>query len=471
MESALVRVSVIIAVYNGERFIRETIESVLNQDCDEFELLIVDDGSTDTTATIVQSYEDDRIRYIQQQNQGVCAARNCGLAIAKGEYVVFLDADDVLLPYKLRTQLAVFDAYRPGDKQLGIVNSGWRLIGEDGSFIAEVTPWENAPYLTLETWLMWKPVFPGALMLDRNEVIAAGGFDRGLKQAEDVDLVLRMTARGIRSRWLYQTTVLYRMHGENAILDVPQQARDISSVLDKFFAQWGVRRKKHRRLERAVRYNTLIWLVWKLFQNGYHEAVPAFLRKSVSVSPYRPLSVLSVVDWQVRLCEHALRSKTSLDMLRTCWPAMREAAALPDAQWEQVQSSLAFHLDLWQYATFSDVEKIAEYKELDSITMSSMAAPVVFVTHRTCHRDIAFFHQTLLDAGIMNNGSAKALSALYLLLASRSLYGFNLREFLICLRATCTTGISFAALKLWANVFRLAVRSLATGAIERDEQA
>ena len=98
-----VKVSVIMPAYNSEVYIRESIDSVLAQSFREFELIVVDDGSTDTTAAIVESYTDSRIRLIRQANGGVSVARNTGLAAARGQFITFLDSDDLYYPDFLKT--------------------------------------------------------------------------------------------------------------------------------------------------------------------------------------------------------------------------------------------------------------------------------------------------------------------------------------------------------------------------------
>src|SRR5262249_46275201 len=103
------KVSVVMPVYNGERFLRESLESVFAQTFQDFEMLCVDDGSTDRSASILQQY-GPRIRVVRQENAGQSAARNAGVALAQGRYIAFLDQDDLWYPSKLMSQVAAIEA-------------------------------------------------------------------------------------------------------------------------------------------------------------------------------------------------------------------------------------------------------------------------------------------------------------------------------------------------------------------------
>ena len=454
-----IRVSVIIPAYNAERYISDAIHSVLNQDLDRFELLIVDDGSTDSTASIIHSFSDRRICFLQQENLGVCAARNRGLEEARGDYVVFLDSDDLILPDKLSAQLELFEFYRPYKQRLEIINSGWTLIRADGGSIDEIKPWENAPQLNTKTWLLWKPIFPGALMLDRKAVLAVGGFDTDLKQAEDVDLILRLAASGSEALWLYRSTVMYRQHEHNASLSVLRQAADITRVIEKFYEQPDLG-KDLRKLERRVRYNTLIWLIWRLYENGLVDESPSFLKQALNFSPYQPLSDLTVIDWQVKLQEHACRQGASPQVMREFWPAFREAANLPASKWDLIQRSLAFHLELWQQYTFTDVNTISTYRQIGVDRLIKAAAPVVFVSYQTRPADICYIPAELLqDANINSGNRIPGFSGLFLILATKKFYEGSLRDFLTSLWLAVQNGITLKSLKLWAHILKTTVRS------------
>ena len=105
------RVSVIIPTYNRARFIAETVQSVLDQTFTDFEIVIVDDGSTDNTREVMGSFQDSRIKYIYQKNNGVCIARNNAINASSGEYLAFLDSDDVLLRNSLEKRVEVLDRH------------------------------------------------------------------------------------------------------------------------------------------------------------------------------------------------------------------------------------------------------------------------------------------------------------------------------------------------------------------------
>ena len=125
------KVSVVIPLYNTERYIRECINSVLQQQFDDFEVLVVDDGSTDRSARYVQQFADHRVRYIFQENRGLPGARNTGIRHARGDYIAFLDADDYWHPSKLERHVKHLD----GNPRLGVSYSGSAFINQDSNLI------------------------------------------------------------------------------------------------------------------------------------------------------------------------------------------------------------------------------------------------------------------------------------------------------------------------------------------------
>jgi glycosyltransferase involved in cell wall biosynthesis len=186
------KVSVVIPCYNQARFLGEAIQSVLCQGYTDLEIIVVDDGSKDGTEEVASGYanEDSRVRLIRQENQGLAAARNRGLAEVGGEYVVFLDSDDRLVSEALEVGVRELAAH-PG---CAFVSGICRKIRADGSI---VPGWEqfrvrDDPYLEL---LRSCPVYVPAVMYRRFVFDAVGDFDSSYKAAEDYDLYYRILER------------------------------------------------------------------------------------------------------------------------------------------------------------------------------------------------------------------------------------------------------------------------------------
>src|ERR1700722_365222 len=126
MNQVLPRVTVLMPAYNAGKYIGEAIRSVLDQSFRDFELLIVNDGSTDNTKTVVSSFADNRIRVLEQSYKGISVALNAGLLVAKGYYIARFDADDICFPQRLSKQVNFLDA-----------NPGYILVGSDAEYIQE----------------------------------------------------------------------------------------------------------------------------------------------------------------------------------------------------------------------------------------------------------------------------------------------------------------------------------------------
>ena len=282
-------ISVIIPTYNCDRYIVQAIDSVLMQEDCEVEVIVIDDGSTDDTESVLEPY-GDRIHYILQKNQGVAAARNNGIAHAQGDYVAFLDADDYFLPGKLAAQAAILQA-KP---DVGIVHSGWQRVDSEGNKILDVRPWEDVPKLDLEGWLRWKPVLPSAMMFRREWLQYAGGFDPRFPPAEDTNLVLRMALKGCKTEWLQEITVHYRQHEQSAMHKGLPQARSLTAVMDDFFSQPNLPNQV-RLMESSVRYGTLVWIGWYLYYTQHFQEMGDYLKQSWQ---YRSFSATeTVINW------------------------------------------------------------------------------------------------------------------------------------------------------------------------------
>ena len=291
------RVSVIIPVYQGDRFLAEAVESVLNQNFTDYEIIVIDDGSTDNSHAVLQPYYNS-IHYVFQKNQGVAAARNRGIQIAKGELIAFLDQDDFWLSDKLALQVACFES----QPNLGMVNSGWQIVNQQGDLLGKVEPWHQLPNLNLEAWVLWKPVLPSTLMFKRKWLEQVGGFNPQFYQAPDVDLVLRLALIGCQADWVCQTTVSYREHPENSSRNTPQQAEESWAVLEQFFSRPNLP-EQVRQLRNQSFYQTLVWVAWRLYHTGHISPMVRYLEKSIIYAPYSRTKTIS--DWVTSFIRYA----------------------------------------------------------------------------------------------------------------------------------------------------------------------
>jgi glycosyltransferase involved in cell wall biosynthesis len=224
-------VSVIIPTYNHARFVGEAIGSALEQTSKPTEVIVVDDGSTDGTAAIVDRYRD-QIRVVCQENRGVSAARNAGVALATGDLFAFLDADDLWLPTKLERQLARFDA----DPELGLVHCGVETIDTQGRpadrAIDGMEGWVAEAMLQFR-----RPVILGGgsgVLIPRPVFEAAGGFDVQLSTSADWDLYYRIACRR-RVGFVPEVLLRYRLHGSNMHGNVVQMEHDMLLAYRKAF--------------------------------------------------------------------------------------------------------------------------------------------------------------------------------------------------------------------------------------------
>ncbi len=185
-------VSVVIPVYNGERHIKDAIDSVLAQTYSQVELIVVDDGSTDNTKSLIKEYEGVEYRY--QKNAGQAAARNSGIKHSRGEFVAFLDADDVWLPDKLEKQVPLFS-----DPSVGLVYCNMKFFGSSCKFNSRFEMSNGKVYRgSVTPQLLCRNFIPVSTAVARKSVVnEAGLFDERVEYrpvgGEDYELWLRIS--------------------------------------------------------------------------------------------------------------------------------------------------------------------------------------------------------------------------------------------------------------------------------------
>lgn len=183
-------VSVILPVYNGENYVRLAIESVLGQTLRDYELLVVDDGSTDSTPAIVQDY-GERVRYVRQQNTGVAGAFNHGLRLAKGRYISWLSHDDMFLPEKLEEQVAALDRL-PGP---AVCYTDVEIINASGEFVTQMRlpeyPRGEAVRHILTSGEIGMASY--SICYDRRCIEKVGYYAEHLRYAQDAEMLVRLS--------------------------------------------------------------------------------------------------------------------------------------------------------------------------------------------------------------------------------------------------------------------------------------
>jgi glycosyltransferase involved in cell wall biosynthesis len=252
-------VSVIIPTWNRAAEVCAAIDSALAQTVRPFEVIVVDDGSTDDTADVLARY-GDAIRVVRQHNQGVAAARNAGIAAARGELLAFLDSDDVWLPRKLELQLQRFGA----DPELGLVHCGAqfenaapRLAGMEG--------WVATEILRLDRDVI--VAHGSSIMMPRRVAEEIGGFDVRMRVSEDWDFCYRIAARH-RIAFVPEVLVRCARHTAGLHRDFAQMEHGMRLALDKAFADPAVRslrRHAYGRLHRILAGCYFQERQWKAF--------------------------------------------------------------------------------------------------------------------------------------------------------------------------------------------------------------
>ncbi|NEQ96326.1 MAG: glycosyltransferase [Cyanothece sp. SIO2G6] len=317
-------VSVVIATHNCDRHLSQAIDSVLAQTLPDWELLVIDDGSADTTPAIVQQYShripDSQLRYVRQRRQGLAVALNHGLQLARGEAIACLNPGDWFVPTKLERQWAILTA-KP---EIGLVYSGWQRVDVGGKKIVNVMPWHVWSQLDLAGWLQQRPIWLSALMVRRAWLLRVDGFDPQLPGAAVLDWVLRLAVLGCRTEWLREMTV-YGRPNAGVISDAVVQARSLTTVIDQFFARTDLPATVVRQAGQT-RFTTWTWLAWNLYRTGHPTQMVIYLQQTWYNSPHPPVD--TIITWVESFAEFARSWGEPLDTERLCgspeWQALMQ---------------------------------------------------------------------------------------------------------------------------------------------------
>jgi glycosyltransferase involved in cell wall biosynthesis len=211
-------VSVIVPIYNGDRYLDDALRSIIEQNYRPVEIIVVDDGSTDDSAVIAQSYKE--VRYVHQINQGPSAARNKGIEAARGELIAFLDADDIWMPNKLAIQVN----YLREHPEVEFVVAHRRMLVEEG---IEKPPWYREDIFEKNRVCLG----PSAMLARRNLFEEVGRYDPKYRTGEIAEWLTRVKGRGVNYVILPETLLTLRVHGGNLTYQLDEMRSNILTAL------------------------------------------------------------------------------------------------------------------------------------------------------------------------------------------------------------------------------------------------
>ena len=234
------KISVIMSVYNGEKYLREAIGSILAQTFTDFEFIIVDDGSTDNSLEIIQSYNDKRIRIINnEKNIGLTKSLNKALKAARGEYIARQDADDISLPSRFEEQMRYFEEH----PEVALLGTSVYIIDENGKIIGKHIILAKP---TAKDFFKCNPFDHGTVMFKKDIVNMIGFYNELIRYSQDYELWLRI-AKYYEVRSLPQILYKLRSHGENVRLANREEA-----TLYHFFALGLTRDEFDEKILKAI---------------------------------------------------------------------------------------------------------------------------------------------------------------------------------------------------------------------------
>ncbi|TET98119.1 MAG: glycosyltransferase [Candidatus Stahlbacteria bacterium] len=278
------KVSVIIPTYNRANMIEETIQSVLNQTFQDFEIIIVDDASTDDTERIIKNIDDDRIRYLRhERNKGGSAARNTGIMKARGKYIALFDSDDVWVKEKLERQIDVIENSK---LYPGVVYSGVKYIDSNGRWKGTVVPFFKG---NIHSYLLEENIVlgGGSTALIRKDCFdKAGLFDENFTSRHDLDLWIRI-ARKYNFDYVKTPLVYIRIHKNRITEDLNMKINSRKLLFNKIYDEL---KRDRRKIARYFYETGILYL-----RVGNMAAGRRYLLKAFSTFPhFKTISALGV---------------------------------------------------------------------------------------------------------------------------------------------------------------------------------
>ena len=213
-------ISVVIPLFNAEPYISETLDSVAQQQIESLEVIVIDDGSTDSSSTIVQNHPLE-LTYVFQENQGAAGARNAGISRARGKYIAFLDADDKWPDNKLLSQQAMLES-----------NPEFSAVAGRTQFIGSLELLRHKERMQLdENNVAYYPILLGSVLYRREVFEQIGLFDTSLRNSEDFDFHLRVRDAELIVHQQNEIVLFYRIHGSGLVSKSPGEGWSFPEII------------------------------------------------------------------------------------------------------------------------------------------------------------------------------------------------------------------------------------------------
>jgi glycosyltransferase involved in cell wall biosynthesis len=287
------------SVYNGDRFLRQALDSVLSQSFGNFEFLIADDGSRDRSLKILQEYaaNDARIRLFQQQNRGLTCTLNTLIQQAKGEFLARMDADDICLPQRFALQVEFLRQH----PEVICVGGAQDWIDAAGRVLRHNPEAEADGEIQQRLLRGWTAINHPSAMMRRLEVLRVGGYDETLSSAQDIDLWLKLGEIGQLAN-LRETVLQYRQHShavsEHRQLEQIQRKRE---ACERAWQRRGIvgqfeETQPWRPFDRSSRHQFILCYGWQFFNTGQRQAAIAYACQAIRILP------LNKEGWRLLVC-------------------------------------------------------------------------------------------------------------------------------------------------------------------------
>ncbi|MEW6285728.1 MAG: glycosyltransferase family A protein [Chloroflexota bacterium] len=272
-------VSVIIPAYNQAEFLPATLQSVLNQTYSHFEIIVVNDASTDNTDEVMQGFTDPRIRYIvHEQNQRLSAARNTGIKASKGDILFLLDADDLFHPEKLEAHVKFLAAH----PEIGVSYNARFELNHSANTIREM--WRPPLTVGLKDLLLAFPFAPSDTVVRREWAFKVGLFDPAVGTAEDTDFPCRLALAGCKFAGIDRALNYRRYHSGRGRKNLPGRLADVERVQAAVFADPRCPQEVRAIGRMAIKHHLMVIVSLALIQNET-ELAHKYTRELVALDP------------------------------------------------------------------------------------------------------------------------------------------------------------------------------------------